>query len=42
MRKRARGGVVEETEAVVLAIGGVGSSVHVTRKTKKRALFKVG
>jgi len=43
MRKRGRGGVVEETETVVLAFGGApGSSVHVTRKTKKRPLFKVG
>ncbi len=43
MRKRARGGGVDETETVVLAFGGApGSSVLVTRKTKKRPLFKVG
>ncbi|TDL27582.1 hypothetical protein BD410DRAFT_782706 [Rickenella mellea] len=42
LRKRARGSGVEET--VVLAFGGgnSGSAVHVTRKTRKRALFKVG
>ncbi|KAH8117517.1 hypothetical protein DFH11DRAFT_1724507 [Phellopilus nigrolimitatus] len=42
LRKRTRGGGVEET--VVLAFGGghSGSAVHVTRKTKRRALFKVG
>jgi len=41
LRKQTRGGSVEET--VVLAFGGGhGSAVHVTRKTKKRALFKVG
>ena len=40
LRKQTRGGV-EET--VVLAFGGGhGSAVHVTRKMKKRALFKVG
>lgn len=41
-RKRARSGGVEET--VVLAFGGGSgsSAVHVTRKLKKRALFKVG
>jgi len=42
LRKRTRGNSVEET--VVLAFGGSnsGSAVHVTRKTRKRALFKVG
>ncbi|THH08211.1 hypothetical protein EW145_g2855 [Phellinidium pouzarii] len=41
LRKRTRGGGAEET--VVLAFGGVqtGSAVHVTRKMKRRALFKV-
>ncbi|EJD05952.1 uncharacterized protein FOMMEDRAFT_104330 [Fomitiporia mediterranea MF3/22] len=42
LRKRTRGAGVDE--AVVLAFGGghSGSAVHVTRKTKKRALYKVG
>ncbi|KAI5124492.1 hypothetical protein M0805_003019 [Coniferiporia weirii] len=42
LRKRTRGGGAEE--AVVLAFGGghSGSAVHVTRKTRRRALFKVG
>jgi len=42
LRKRTRGSGVEET--VVLAFGGSnsGSAVHVTAKTKKRKLFKVG
>ena len=43
LRKRTRGngGAVE---TVVLAFGGhnSGSAVHVTRKTRKRQLFKVG
>lgn len=41
MRKRTRGSGVEET--VVLAFGGgnSGSAVHVTRKMRKRSLFKV-
>lgn len=42
LRKRTRRGAGEET--VVLAFGGGhsnGSAVHVTRKTRKRALFKV-
>ena len=44
LRKRTRqnGGAVE---TVVLAFGGNspgGSAVHVTRKTRKRQLFKVG
>lgn len=41
MRKHTRGAGTEET--VVLAFGGskTGSSVLVTRKMKKRALFKV-
>ncbi|OCB84347.1 hypothetical protein A7U60_g9027 [Sanghuangporus baumii] len=42
LRKRTRGQGVDE--AVVLAFGGghSGSAVHVTRKTKKKALYKVG
>ena len=42
LRKRTRGAGVDET--VVLAFGGghSGSAVHVTRKTKKKALYKVG
>lgn len=43
LRKRTGGGHGAD-ETVVLAFGGgnSGSAVHVTRKMRKRALFKVG